>query len=283
MIVIDYTDIERGKNTMELQRLLSYTRKAVDDYSMINSGDKIAVGISGGKDSLTLLYALHGLRRFYPNNFEIEAVTVNAGIEGMDFSPISRLCDELDVNYTVIDTDIYDIVYNIRRESNPCALCAKLRKGAFNKKAAELGCNKIAYAHHKDDVIETFMMSLLLEGRVHTFSPVTYLERSGLTLIRPLIYVNEADVIGFRNKYNLPVVKNLCPADGETRREYAKNLIKSLNKDLPGTHDRIFTAILNGTFDGWDEVLHISIHAHRQIIIVRMYIGDAVIHRHNNI
>lgn len=253
MIVIDYTDIERGKNTMELQRLLSYTRKAVDDYSMINSGDKIAVGISGGKDSLTLLYALHGLRRFYPNNFEIEAVTVNAGIEGMDFSPISRLCDELDVNYTVIDTDIYDIVYNIRRESNPCALCAKLRKGAFNKKAAELGCNKIAYAHHKDDVIETFMMSLLLEGRVHTFSPVTYLERSGLTLIRPLIYVNEADVIGFRNKYNLPVVKNLCPADGETRREYAKNLIKSLNKDLPGTHDRIFTAILNSTFDGWDE------------------------------
>lgn len=253
MIVIDYTDIERGKNTMELQRLLSYTRKAVDDYSMINSGDKIAVGISGGKDSLTLLYALHGLRRFYPNNFEIEAVTVNAGIEGMDFSPISRLCDELDVNYTVIDTDIYDIVYNIRRESNPCALCAKLRKGAFNKKAAELGCNKIAYAHHKDDVIETFMMSLLLEGRVHTLSPVTYLERSGLTLIRPLIYVNEADVIGFRNKYNLPVVKNLCPADGETRREYAKNLIKSLNKDLPGTHDRIFTAILNGTFDGWDE------------------------------
>lgn len=252
MIIIDYTDIERGKNTMELQRLLSYTRKAVDDYSMINSGDKIAVGISGGKDSLTLLYALHGLRRFYPNNFEIEAVTVNAGIEGMDFSPISRLCDELDVNYTVIDTDIYDIVYNIRRESNPCALCAKLRKGAFNKKAAELGCNKIAYAHHKDDVIETFMMSLLLEGRVHTFSPVTYLERSGLTLIRPLIYVNEADVIGFRNKYNLPVVKNLCPADGETRREYAKNLIKSLNKDLPGTHDRIFTAILNGTFDGWD-------------------------------
>lgn len=178
MIVIDYTDIERGKNTMELQRLLSYTRKAVDDYSMINSGDKIAVGISGGKDSLTLLYALHGLRRFYPNNFEIEAVTVNAGIEGMDFSPISRLCDELDVNYTVIDTDIYDIVYNIRRESNPCALCAKLRKGAFNKKAEELGCNKIAYAHHKDDVIETFMMSLLLEGRVHTFSPVTYLERS---------------------------------------------------------------------------------------------------------
>lgn len=252
MIVIDYTDIERGKNTMELQRLLSYTRKAVDDYSMINSGDKIAVGISGGKDSLTLLYALHGLRRFYPNNFEIEAVTVNAGIEGMDFSPISRLCDELDVNYTVIDTDIYDIVYNIRRESNPCALCAKLRKGAFNKKAAELGCNKIAYAHHKDDVIETFMMSLLLEGRVHTFSPVTYLERSGLTLIRPLIYVNEADVIGFRNKYNLPVVKNLCPADGETRREYAKNLLKSINKDLPGTHDRIFTAILNGTFDGWD-------------------------------
>ena len=238
---------------MELQRLLSHVRKAVDEYSMIQQGDKIAIGISGGKDSLTLLYALSALRRFYPNSFEIEAVTVDAGIDGMDFSPVRRLCNELNVNYTVVNTDIYDIVYNIRRESNPCALCAKLRKGAFNRKAAELGCNKIAYAHHKDDVIETFMMSLLLEGRVHTFSPVTYLEHSELTLIRPLIYVNEADVIGFRNKYNLPVVKNLCPADGETRREYAKNLIKSINKELPGVRQHIFTAVLNGMFDGWDK------------------------------
>ncbi len=238
---------------MELQRLLSQTRKAIDEYSMIKDGDKIAVGISGGKDSLTLLYALQGLRRFYPARFDIEAITVSAGIDGMDFTPVQELCNELNVNYTIINTDIYDIVYNIRKETNPCALCAKLRKGAFNDKAKELGCNKIAYAHHKDDVIETLLMSLFLEGRVHTFSPVTYLDRTGLTLIRPLIYIDEADVIGFKNKYNLPIVKNLCPADGETKREYAKQLLKNLNKDIPGVRERIFTAILNGGFDGWDK------------------------------
>lgn len=220
---------------------------------MIKDGDKIAVGISGGKDSLTLLYALQGLRRFYPARFDIEAITVSAGIDGMDFTPVQELCNELNVNYTIINTDIYDIVYNIRKETNPCALCAKLRKGAFNDKAKELGCNKIAYAHHKDDVIETLLMSLFLEGRVHTFSPVTYLDRTGLTLIRPLIYIDEADVIGFKNKYNLPIVKNLCPADGETKREYAKQLLKNLNKDIPGVRERIFTAILNGGFDGWDK------------------------------
>ena len=238
---------------MELQRLLSQTRKVIDEYSMIKDGDKIAVGISGGKDSLTLLYALQGLRRFYPARFDIEAITVSAGIDGMDFTPVQELCNELNVNYTIINTDIYDIVYNIRKETNPCALCAKLRKGAFNDKAKELGCNKIAYAHHKDDVIETLLMSLFLEGRVHTFSPITYLDRTGLTLIRPLIYIDEADVIGFKNKYNLPVVKNLCPADGETKREYAKQLLKNLNKDIPGVRERIFTAILNGGFDGWDK------------------------------
>ncbi len=238
---------------MELQRLLSQTRKAIDEYSMIKDGDKIAVGISGGKDSLTLLYALQGLRRFYPARFDIEAITVSAGIDGMDFTPVQELCNELNVNYTIINTDIYDIVYNIRKETNPCALCAKLRKGAFNDKAKELGCNKIAYAHHKDDVIETLLMSLFLEGRVLTFSPITYLDRTGLTLIRPLIYIDEADVIGFKNKYNLPVVKNLCPADGETKREYAKQLLKNLNKDIPGVRERIFTAILNGGFDGWDK------------------------------
>ncbi len=220
---------------------------------MIKDGDKIAVGISGGKDSLTMLYALQGLRRFYPARFDIEAITVSAGIDGMDFTPVQELCKELNVNYTIINTDIYDIVYNIRKETNPCALCAKLRKGAFNDKAKELGCNKIAYAHHKDDVIETLLMSLFLEGRVHTFSPVTYLDRTGLTLIRPLIYIDEADVIGFKNKYNLPIVKNLCPADGETKREYAKQLLKNLNKDIPGVRERIFTAILNGGFDGWDK------------------------------
>lgn len=238
---------------MDLQKLLSRSRKAIDEYSMIDSGDRIAVGISGGKDSLTLLYALNGLRRFYPDSFSIEAITVNAGIEGMDFSPIKALCDSINVNYTIIDTDIYKIVYDIRKETNPCALCAKLRKGAFNDAAKKLGCNKIAYAHHKDDVIETFLMSLLLEGRLHTFAPVTYLDRTCLTLIRPLIYIDESDIIAFKDKYNLPVVKNLCPADGETKREYAKQLVKSLDGEIPGVRERIFTAILNGHITGWDK------------------------------
>ncbi|MBQ9885839.1 MAG: tRNA 2-thiocytidine(32) synthetase TtcA [Lachnospiraceae bacterium] len=237
---------------MKLQKLLSYTRRAVDDYHMIDEGDKIAVGISGGKDSLTLLYALHGLRRFYPNKFDIEAISVSVGFEGMDLSPVARLCEELGINYTIVDTEIKQIVFDERKESNPCSLCAKMRKGAFNEKAVELGCNKIAYAHHKDDVIETMLMSLIFEGRINSFSPVTYLDKMNLTLIRPLIYVDEADVIGFKNLYNLPVCKNPCPADGNTKREYAKNLVRQLNLDNPGVKERMFTAIVNSNIKGWN-------------------------------
>lgn len=236
---------------MKLQQLLSLTRRAIDDYKMINEGDRIAVGISGGKDSLTLLYALTAIRKFYPKHFDIEAVTVNTGIDGMDFTPVKQLCSELEVNYNIIDTQIYDIVFNGRKEENPCSLCAMLRKGAFNNKAEELGCSKVAYAHHKDDVVETFLMSLLYEGRIHTFSPVTTLDRKGLTVIRPLIYITEANVIGFKNRYKLPVVKNLCPADGHTKREYVKNIVKNLNRENTGARDRIFTAIVNGSADGW--------------------------------
>lgn len=236
---------------MKLQRLLSYARKAVDDYNMINYGDKIAIGISGGKDSLTLLYALHGLKRFYPKKFEIEAISVSVGFEGMDLSPIASLCKELGVNYTIVDTEIKQIVFDERKETNPCSLCAKMRKGAFNDKALELGCNKIAYAHHKDDVIETLLMSLIYEGRIHSFSPVTFLDKTGLTLIRPLLYVDEADVIGFKNMYDLPVCKNPCPADGNTKREYTKNLLRQLNQDNPGVKERIFTAVVNGNLTGW--------------------------------
>lgn len=238
---------------MKLQLLLSQTRKAVDEYGLIEEGDKIAVGISGGKDSLTMLYALAGLRRFYPKKFEIEAITVSLGLEGMDFTPVKELCKELEVNYTIVNSDIYDIVFNIRKEENPCSLCAKLRKGAFNDKAKELGCNKVAYAHHKDDIIETFLMSLLFEGRIHTFSPKTYLDQTNLTVIRPIMFVDEANVIGFKNKYNLPIIKNLCPADGFTKREYAKNLVKTLNHEHPGARERMFTAILNGDLKGWPE------------------------------
>ena len=154
---------------MKLQQLLSYTRRAVDDYEMIEDGDKIAIGISGGKDSLTLLYALHGLKRFYPKKFEIYAVTVDLGFEIQDFDKIRALCDKLEVPYTIVKTDIADIIFNQRKESNPCSLCAKMRKGALNEEMKRLGCNKIAYAHHKDDIVETMLMSLIFEGRFHSF------------------------------------------------------------------------------------------------------------------
>ena len=233
---------------MKLQQLLSYTRRAVDDFQMIQEGDKIAVGISGGKDSLTLLYALHGLKRFYPVHFDIIAITVNLGFPNFDLGPIQALCDKMEIPYQIVNTDIYDIVFNVRKESNPCALCAKMRKGALNQAIKETGCNKVAYAHHKDDVVETMLLSLIFEGRFHSFAPVTYLDRMDLTVIRPLLYVNEADVIGFQNKYELPVCKSPCPADGHTKREYAKNLLKQLNLDAPGVKERMFRAVISGVY-----------------------------------
>ena len=248
--------MERTGQIMKLQQVLSYTRRAVDDYQMIAQGDRIAVGISGGKDSLTLLYALHGLKRFYPKHFEIHAVTVDLGFQNLDLSRINELCRELDVEYTIVKTDIAQIIFEDRKEENPCSLCAKMRKGALNQAIKENGCNKVAYAHHKDDVVETMLMSLIYEGRFHTFSPVTYLDRTELTVIRPLMYMNEADVIGFVRKYNVPVVKSPCPADGYTRREYVKQLLRQLNQENPGVKERMFTAIQNGKMKGWEYGSH---------------------------
>ncbi|WP_276929015.1 tRNA 2-thiocytidine biosynthesis TtcA family protein [Herbinix luporum] len=237
---------------MKLQRLMGYARRAIDDYQMIQEGDKIAIGVSGGKDSLTLLYALSGLRRFYPKKFNLEAITISAGYKEADFTAVAKLCEELNVNYTVVETDIAEILFEQRKESNPCSLCAKLRKGDFNTKAKELGCNKKAYAHHFDDVIETLLMSLFYEGRFHCFSPVTYLDRSDITLIRPLIYVDEQDIIKFKNTNNLPVVKNPCPVDGYTKREHTKQLIKSLDSESSGLRERLFNAIKEG-IPGWQK------------------------------
>ena len=231
---------------MTTRRLQSLTRKAIDEYNMIEEGDRIAVGISGGKDSLTLLYALSGLRRYYPKKFEIEAITVALGFEGFDVSGIKELCDKLEVNYTVVETQIKDVVFDIQNESNPCSLCAKMRKGAFNDKAKELGCNKSAYAHHRDDVIETALMSLIYEGQFYCFAPVTYLDRTDITLIRPMLYISEADIIGFTNKMQLPIVKNPCPADGNTKREYVKNLVSKLEYENRGFKDRMFHAVKSG-------------------------------------
>lgn len=231
---------------MKLQQVLSYVRRAVDDYHMIEPGDKIAIGISGGKDSLTLLYALSNLRRFYPKSFDIHAITVDLGFQNVNFNEIKALCDSLGVEYTIINTEIAKIIFDIRKESNPCSLCAKMRKGALNDAIKELGCNKVAYAHHKDDIIETMLMSLIYEGRLHTFSPVTFLDRTEISVIRPLMYMNEVDVIGFVNKYNVPVMKSPCPVDGHTKREYIKSLLRQINIENPGVKERMFTAVQNG-------------------------------------
>jgi tRNA(Ile)-lysidine synthase TilS/MesJ len=213
---------------------------------MIDDGDKIAIGISGGKDSLTLLYALKGLQRFYPKHFELEAITVDLGFDNFNLDAIRQLCNDLDVPYTVVHTEIGPIVFEHRHEKNPCSLCAKMRKGALNDKAISLGCNKIAYGHHKDDLIETMMMSMIYEGRLSAYPPVTHLDRTGLTVIRPLMYMSESDVIGFRNKQQLPVAKSPCPANGNTRREYIKNLIRQINRENPGAKDKMFSAVLHG-------------------------------------
>ena len=241
---------------MKLQQLYSQVRQAIDDYHMIETGDKIAIGVSGGKDSLTLLYALAGLRGFYPHTFDLAAISVDLGFTSDDAnadddSQIRALCQELDVPFHVVHTQIGKIVFEAREEHSPCSLCAKMRKGALNTAAMELGCNKIAYAHHMDDIIETMFLSMIYEGNFYSFPPVTTLERSGLTVIRPMMYVSEANVIGFKNRYQLPVRKNACPVDGSTRREYVKQLIRQINRENPGVKKRFFHAITNAHLSDW--------------------------------
>lgn len=236
---------------MDTRRLLSYVRRAVDDYQMIEDGDRICVGISGGKDSLALLAGLAGLRHFYPKSFELVALTVDMGFDGVDFSAIEALCRELNVPYHVKKTEIAQIIFDIRKEKNPCSLCAKMRRGVLHSTAKELGCNKIAFGHHFDDVVETFMLNLFHEGRIGCFQPVTYLSRADITLIRPLVYMPEKDVRYFANREKLPVVKSPCPADGHTEREEMKKLLDSLERQHKGLRHRIFGAIARGEIDGF--------------------------------
>jgi len=237
-----------------IKRILSYTRRAVDDYGMIREGEKIAVGISGGKDSLTLLCALADLRRFYPNKFELCAITVDMGFEEkMDFSPIRTLCESLDVPYHIVPTEIYEIIFKVRKEQSPCSLCAKMRRGALHKAAKELGCTAVALGHHFDDVVDTFMLNLFFEGRLGCFSPVTYLSRMDITLIRPMIYMPEKDVRYFAQKAELPVIKSPCPADGKTERAEMKKLLSDLERKNKGLRYRIFGAIQRGEIDGFKE------------------------------
>ena len=228
---------------MNLQQLLSYIRRACDDYQMIKPNDTIAAAISGGKDSLAMLAGLAALRRFYPHPFSLVAITVDLGFPGFDLAPIAEFCEAIEVPYTVARTDIAQVVFDERKEKNPCSLCAKMRKGALNNAAIDLGCTRVAYGHNKDDVIHTFFMSLLYEGRLHALEPVTWLDRIGLYSIRPLMYVPEPDVVGFARREALPVLKSPCPADGSTKRAETAALVKSLRERYNHFDAKVFTAI----------------------------------------
>ena len=234
-----------------MQHILSLVRRCVEDYDMIEAGETVAVGVSGGKDSVLTLAALARLRRFYPKKFEVAAVTIDAGAPGMDFSPIARLCRELEVPYYVERVPIYEVVFEARREKNPCSLCAKFRRGALSTKLNDLGISKIALGHHYDDAVETMLMSLFIEGRISCFQPVTYLDRTKVTQIRPLLYVQEREVRGAVKRLGLPVVENPCPANGSTKREEMKELIRGLDAQFPGVKKKIFGAIQRYPLYGW--------------------------------
>jgi len=235
-----------------MQYILSRVRRCVDDYNMIEDGDTIAVGVSGGKDSLLTLAAMANLRRFYPKKFDLVAITLDSGTPGLDLSPLDDYCRELEVPYHKIPVPIYEIVFEIRKEKNPCSLCAKLRRGALNSELNRLGLSKIALGHHFDDAVETMLMNLLFEGRIGCFQPVTYLDRSGITQIRPLLYVQERDVKGAAKRLKLPICPNPCPADGSSRREEVKNLIRTLQTTYPDLKQKIFGAIQRYPLEGWD-------------------------------
>ncbi len=236
--------------------MLGFIRRAIDDYEMIAQGDVIGVGISGGKDSMAMLALLSELRRFYPFGFDIVAITIDSGFDGMDFTPISSFCEDIGVRYHVQKTNIKQIVFDVRKESNPCSLCANLRRGALHNVAIECGCNKISLGHHFDDVIDTFMMNLIFEGRIGTFSPVTYLSNKEISMIRPMIYAKESDIRYFMRANNIPVVRSTCPQDKKTKREYVKNLIDNIDSENEGFKHRLLTAIQNGNIDGFHPPLN---------------------------
>ena len=236
-----------------MQKILGYARRGIQSYNMISSGDKVAVGVSGGKDSLALLVSMARLRTIIDGGFELVAIALDARFSGIDtdFSPVEKLCESLSVPFVLERTDIGAIVFDVRQEKNPCSLCAKMRRGALHNAAKEFGCSRVALGHHFDDVVETFMLNLFFEGRLGCFQPVTYLSRADLTLIRPMIYMPEKDVRYFSNRVDLPVMSSPCPADGNTEREEMKQLLHKLERENPGLRYRIFGAIQRGEIDGF--------------------------------
>jgi len=234
-----------------MQQLAGPVRRCIDDYNMIDRGETIAIGMSGGKDSIALLYAMADLRRYHPAKFNLHAVTLLMGFDGMDFAPIRDLCAKLDVPYTIKQTNIARVVFDEREEKNPCSLCASMRRAAMCDTIMQLGIKKVALAHQNDDAVETFLMSLLYEGRLHCFKPVTYLSRTDTTQIRPMLYVKEETIVKLVEKHKLPVVKNTCPINGVSKREEIKILLSTLKADHPDIKAKLFGAMKRLPLDGW--------------------------------
>jgi len=235
-----------------MQKMMGLMRSCIDEYQMIDAGDRVAVGVSGGKDSLTLLVVLAALREYYPKPFTLEAISVDMGLGGMDFSGVDALCREKGIPYTVVHTEIGKIIFDYRKEQNPCALCAKMRRGVLHDTMKEHGCGKIALGHHYDDAVETFLLSLFYEGRISCFDPVTYLSRTGITQIRPMLYIGEKAIAGFAAREKLPVVFNTCPADKHTKRQEVKELLAGLQAQYPDLKTKIFHAMQRLPLNGWE-------------------------------
>ena len=234
-----------------MQKLMGLVRRCVDDYNMIEAGDRIAVGVSGGKDSLALLVLLSGLREYFNKPYQLEAVTIDMGL-GMDYSGVEALCKEWNVPYTIVKTEIAPIIFDYRKEKNPCSMCAKMRRGALNQAILDKGFNKLALGHHYDDAVETFLMSLLFEGRISCFQPVTNLDRTGIVQIRPMLYIHEKTVDNFAARMALPVIANRCPVDKATKRDEVKQLIFDLSKTYPDLKERIFGAMQRYPLPEWE-------------------------------
>lgn len=234
-----------------MQQVIGRLRKAIDDYDMIEHGEKVTVALSGGKDSALLLKGMAKLSEFHPKNFSVCAVYIDLGFGNTDIDAIKRLCDDTKVELCIKRTEIGKIIFEHRREKNPCALCAKMRRGAIHNAALEMGSHKIALGHHMDDAVETFMMNLIYEGRIGCFQPVTYLSRKDVTVIRPMIYMNEREIKGAVKRLNIPVMKSPCPVDGTTKRENTKQLLKELSREHPHIRQSIFGAMQRAGIDGW--------------------------------
>lgn len=235
----------------DMNRLANQLRRCIDDYGMVEAGDRIAVGVSGGKDSLILLSGMKHLQRFYPNSFELEAVTIDLGFPGMDYSGIAAYCNNLNVSYTVVPTDIREIVFDARKEENPCSLCSKMRRGALNDVLRQRGLNKLALGHHFDDAVETFFLSLLYEGQLSCFPPMTHFVRAEITQIRPMLYVGEKTIANLADRLELPILENTCPMDRSSKRYEVKQLVARLSREYPGLKSKVFGAMQRSALEGW--------------------------------